>query len=444
MKTPIHICWLRRDLRLHDQAALFEALTSGPTVALFIFDRDILDRLEDRDDARVQFIHQTLNALGAAIAAAGGTLITRYGRPMDVWKSLLEEFPIAAVYANHDYEPYAIQRDQDIKTLLNQRGIGFHTFKDQVIFEKDEVLSATGKPYTVYTPYSKTWLKKLENSYYLKSYPTEKYFHHWHSMPLHHGVVPLEAMGFKTVPTSFPSVVPPVERIKKYEETRNYPALDATSHLGIHLRFGTLSVRQLAAQTAELSHTYLKELIWREFFAQILWHFPKVVNHAFKPAYDQIPWRQAPEDFAAWCEGKTGYPLVDAGMRELAATGFMHNRVRMITGSFLTKHLLIDWRLGEAWFARKLLDFDLASNNGNWQWVAGTGCDAAPYFRVFNPDSQAETFDNKAAYIAKWVPEYTSLSYQSHRIVNHAFARQRALDTYKMALKGEPDPNGQP
>lgn len=444
MQTPLHICWLRRDLRLHDQAALFEALKSGPTVALFIFDREILDRLEDRDDARVQFIHQTLNQLALDIAAAGGTLITRYGHPLTVWKTLLEEFPIAAVYANHDYEPYAIQRDKDIKTLLNQRGIGFHTFKDQVIFEKDEVLSATGKPYTVYTPYSKTWLKKLENTYYLKSYPTEKYFHHWHRMPLHHGVVPLEVMEFKSVPTRFPSVVPPVERIKKYEETRNYPALDATSHLGIHLRFGTLSVRQLAAQTAALSHTYLKELIWREFFAQILWHYPKVVQHAFKPAYDNIAYRNAPEDFAAWCEGKTGYPLVDAGMRELAATGFMHNRVRMVTGSFLTKHLLIDWRLGEAWFARKLLDFDLASNNGNWQWVAGTGCDAAPYFRIFNPDSQAQTFDGKAAYIAKWVPEYQSLTYQSQRIVPHAFARQRALDTYKMALKGEPGPGDQP
>ncbi len=432
-KKEIAICWLRRDLRLDDQAALFHALKSGaPVLAVFIFDKTILDRLENKKDKRVVFIYEQIEKIQKQLIKLGSSMLCYYDQPIDAWKKLLNEFTVKAVYTNHDYEPYAIARDVEIEHLLNQHGIEFNTYKDQVIFEKSEVTKEDGLPYTVYTPYSKKWLQKLDASF-LKSYPTEKYFNHF--LPLKPFAIPsLAAMGFAKLKVDFPASDIPENIIHNYGAHRNFPGVPGTSHIGLHLRFGTISIRKLAIQALRLSAVFLNELCWREFYMTILWHFPHVVNGAFKKQYDKIQWRNNTNEFERWCNGQTGYPIVDAGMRELNETGYMHNRVRMIVASFLTKHLLIDWRWGEAYFASKLLDFELSSNNGGWQWAAGSGCDAAPYFRIFSPSEQTKKFDPDFKYIRKWVPEFEDFSYPKP-IVDHKMARERCLNVYKAALQ---------
>lgn len=429
-KVVIH--WFRRDLRLDDNAALYHALQSGlPVVPVFIFDRAILDLLEDKADLRVNFIHHRLTELHAQLEQMGSSLDVRYGTVEECWQQLCDDYAVSAVYTNHDYEPYARQRDEAMHLFFRQREISFHTFKDQVIFEKDEVVKDDGKPYTVYTPFSRKWMAKLTDAD-LASYPTEKHFKAFHSART--GKIPgLSAMGFKKTATAFPPSKTEENIIRHYGETRDIPSVHGTSHLSVHFRFGTISIRKAARRARPLSFAWLNELCWREFYMMILWHFPHVARSAFKPAYDHIPWRNNEAEFAAWCEGRTGYPIVDAGMRELNTTGYMHNRVRMIVASFLTKHLLIDWRWGEAYFARKLLDFDLSANNGGWQWAAGSGCDAAPYFRIFNPYEQTKKFDPAFKYIRKWVPEFESASYPAP-IVDHKLARERCLAAYKKGL----------
>ncbi len=427
------IFWFRRDFRLDDNAGLYHALKNHTNVLpIFMFDQNILDKLEDKKDARLSFIHHAIGQLKTSLQELGSDLIVLYGKPLSLWDSIVQEHDIDAVYTNHDYEPYALERDGAVKELLQEKGIEFHTFKDQCIFEKSEITKADGKPYTVFTPYSKKWKAKL-NDFYLKAYPTEKYFEHFEKRSKAEPIISLEAMGFEATDIPLPTKEVSKAVFVQYGEKRNFPATRGTSRLGTHLRFGLISVRKLAAYTKGLSETYLNELIWRDFYMMILHHFPHIVGNAFKPKYDQIEWRKDEGDFQKWCEGKTGYPIVDAGMRELNATGYMHNRVRMIVASFLTKHLLLDWRWGEAYFAKKLLDFELASNNGGWQWAAGTGCDAAPYFRVFNPYTQTEKFDKQLQYIKKWVPEFQDFSYPKP-IVEHKFARERALERYKEGL----------
>jgi deoxyribodipyrimidine photo-lyase len=442
--------WFRRDLRLEDNAGLYHALRSGqPVLPVFIFDRHILDGLADRADARVTFLYQTIVELKSALEERNSTLLVEYGTPETVWPLLLERYPDArAVYTNRDYEPYATERDTDIQQLLNRKGLQWRSSKDHVIFEKDEVLKDDSKPYTVFTPYSKKWRTRLAarpadsafltaseglpSSFYLSSYPTLKYESSFLKTPPV-SYPALESMGFTT--SSIP--IPPNEVargvIQNYNKTRDYPGQAGSSRLGIHFRFGTISIREKARRAQRLNDTYLNELIWRDFYSQILAHFPHVTHQAFRPEYDRIVWRNVPGEFERWKEGTTGYPLVDAGMRELRATGYMHNRVRMVTASFLSKHLLTDWRLGEAWFAEHLLDYDLASNVGGWQWAAGCGTDAAPYFRIFNPTEQAKKFDPQLQYIRKWVPEYGTPAYPAP-VVDHVFARNRCLATYRAAL----------
>lgn len=430
----VSLCWLRRDLRLSDNAALYHALRSGyPVVPVFVFDTNILDDLEDKADRRLQFIHDALQSIQSELQQFNSTLDIFHGTPEEAFLHWLKQYDVKAVYANHDYEPYARARDTAVGALLKAHHIPFHTYKDQVIFEKDEVIKDNGEPYTVFTPYSKKWLAKLDD-FYLRSYPAEKYHRHFHQQ----SIIPLPSLhsiGFEETARQFPGNTPGDALIRHYDKTRDYPAQDGTSRLSVHLRFGTISIRALARKAKQLNETYLKELIWREFYQMILWHFPHVVAGSFRPEYDKIRWRNNEKEFERWCNGETGYPIVDAGMRELNATGFMHNRVRMITASFLTKHLLIDWRWGEAWFARKLLDYDLASNNGGWQWAAGSGCDAAPYFRVFNPTLQTAKFDKDLRYIRKWVPEVDDMAYITSAIMPHEVARKRALEVYGHALK---------
>lgn len=432
--SAVNIMWFRRDLRLTDNAALYHALKAGlPVVPVFIFDRHILDKLEDKADRRVEFIHAALQDMQQQLQAMGSTMHVYYGFADAVWSQILNDYAVANVFTNHDYEPYALERDAAVQQMLAAKNIGFHTYKDQVIFEQDEVLKDDGKPYTVFTPYSKKWKAKL-NAFYLKAYPTEKYFAAFLQQEAK-PIPSLESMGFQQVDKPFPARLLKAELIKKYKDQRDIPAIEGTSRLGVHLRFGTLSIRKLAAYAEPLSEGFLNELIWRDFYHMILWHFPQVgKGQAFKPQYDLIQWRNNEAEFKAWCEGNTGYPIVDAGMRELNETGFMHNRVRMIVASFLTKHLLIDWRWGEAYFAQKLLDFDLAANNGGWQWAASSGCDAAPYFRVFNPTLQTQKFDPQLKYVRKWVPEFESLTKYVPPIVNHEMARKRVLEVYKQAL----------
>ncbi len=436
MFPSVNIFWFRRDLRLHDNAALYHALKEGrPVVPVFIFDRSILDKLEDKDDRRVEFIHKALHDLQEQLAGMGSTLEVYYGFPPEVYKKLLSKYSFEKVFTNHDYEPYAQERDAAIGNLLSEAGASLYSFKDQVIFEKDEILKDDGKPYTVFTPYSRRW-KSVLNDFYLKSYPTEKYFSHFYKQTVK-TLPSLEEMGFKKTGLPFPSKVFEKDIISHYKERRDYPAIKGTSRLSVHLRFGTISIRELAKVAVSLNESFLNELIWRDFYHMILWHFSQVgKGKAFKPEYDLIAWRNNEKEFDEWCNGMTGYPIVDAGMRELNATGFMHNRVRMITASFLTKHLLIDWRWGEAYFARKLLDFDLAANNGGWQWAAGSGCDAAPYFRIFNPALQTEKFDKNLEYIRHWVPELEGFSYLKP-VVEHDFARKRCLEVYSKVLKKE-------
>jgi deoxyribodipyrimidine photo-lyase len=432
--TPVNVFWFRRDLRLHDNAGLSHALNSGrPVLPVFIFDRDILGMLEDEDDRRVEFIHAALLDMQEALAGIGSTLDVRYGRPLDVFRDLLQAYSVEGVFTNHDYEPYARRRDGEVARLLESAGASLHTFKDQVLFEKDEVLKDDGGPYTVFTPYSRKWQKVLSEKG-IPQFASEKSLENIYRQPAL-PIPSLGSMGFRPAGLSFPSKTVRDELFARYGDDRNFPSLPATSRLGVHLRFGTISIRRLARKASSLSPVFLNELVWRDFYHMILWHFPQVgEGKAFKPAYDLIKWRNNEEEFDAWCRGMTGYPIVDAGMRELSATGFMHNRVRMITASFLSKHLLVDWRWGEAWFARKLLDFDLAANNGGWQWAAGSGCDAAPYFRIFNPRLQTEKFDRKLEYIRHWVPEFGQPGYPPP-IVQHELARKRCLEVYGAALK---------
>ncbi|RQO30115.1 deoxyribodipyrimidine photolyase [Taibaiella sp. KBW10] len=431
----ITIFWHRRDLRLEDNAGLYYALRHHKNVLpIFIFDRNILEALEDKTDARVSFIHESVCALSEQYKQWHSGIETFYDTPLAVLERLQQEYHIEAVYTNEDYEPYAQRRDTQVKEWCLRNKIIFQQYKDQVVFAKAEVVKSDGSPYTIFTPYSKAWKKKL-NPFYLKPYPVTKYCAQLYRTERAKEVFPLADMGFKPTPITLPGTKITVSQIQAYEATRNFPFLDqSTTLLGIHLRFGTLSIRKLVQHVQAISETFLNELIWREFFQTILWHFPKVVHQSFKPQYDHIVWRNNETEFNLWCTGKTGYPLVDAGMRELNATGHMHNRVRMLVASFLVKDLLIDWRWGEAYFATKLLDYELAANNGNWQWAAGCGCDAAPYFRVFNPALQQQKFDPDFIYIKKWVPEYGTKAY-SEPIVDHAKAKDRCIKAFKEALQ---------
>ena len=427
----IHIHWFRRDLRIEDHRALYEAAKFGkPILPLFIFDTHILNALSDKKDRRVHFIHHTLTEIKARLEEVGATLCVKFGDPIDVWKLLAEEYNIASVTVVRDYEPYAQERDQEINSFFNERRIQFKGYKDQVIFEKSEIVKGDQGYYSVFTPYSKQWKHSLhddhirnyevDRSAFLKTDPL--------SMPS------LEEMGFSPTDESlFPASDVQESIIAHYDQTRDIPSIEGTSRLGVHLRFGTVSIRRLVREYKDLNETFLNELIWREFYQMTLYHNPESVNKAIKPKYDNIIWENNEEHFAAWCAGKTGYPLVDAGMRELNTTGYMHNRIRMLTASFLTKHLLIDWRWGERYFAEKLLDFDLAANVGGWQWAAGCGNDASPYFRIFNPYIQQKKFDPDNLYVKRFVPEFNTPSYPQP-IVDHAEARLRALDRYKMIL----------
>lgn len=428
-----NIFWFRRDLRLHDNAGLYHALRSGlPVRAIFIFDTEILDRLENKSDKRLVFIHQQLEKINAELQKIGSRLDTYYGKPLDVWKKICLETKVSGVFTNHDYEPYARERDETIRQYLKDHGISFSTHKDQVIFEKNDVVKDDGSPYTVFTPFMKRWKMILaEDSF--QSFSTENYFENFLSADPK-PILSLEQIGFKNTHVLFPSHFLKEQLIRDYEKTRDIPGIPGTSRISIHLRFGTVSPRELFRYAWSLSEKWVNELIWREFYMYILWHFPHVVNGAFKRQYDFLQWRNSETEFKSWCEGKTGYPIVDAGMRELNETGFMHNRVRMITATFLTKYLLVDWKWGEAYFAEKLLDYELASNNGGWQWSAGTGVDAAPYFRIFSMDEQTKRFDPELKYIQKWVPEFQDFSYPSP-IVDYTFARKRCLDFYKSSLK---------
>jgi len=428
----IIIFWFRRDLRFHDNAGLYYALKLGlPVLPVFIFDTDILDRLEDKNDRRVEFIYNTLKDLQVQLSKLKSVFIIKNNTPIKAFEELINEYQIEAVYTNHDYEPYAYQRDEEIKKLLQNNNIDFKTFKDQTIFEKSEILNLSNKPYTVFTPYSKKWKEKL-NSFYLKPYPTEKYFLNFvKNIPTK--FPELIEIGFNAVNEKFPEKEMKEDIVKNYTTQRNFPGKQGTSRLGIHLRFGTVSVREIASKAKELSETFLNELIWRDFYMMILYHFPYVENNSFRKEYDLIQWRNNMDEFQKWCDGKTGYPLVDAGMRELNQTGFMHNRVRMVTASFLVKHLLIDWRWGESYFAKKLLDYDLSANNGGWQWAAGCGTDAAPYFRIFNPSLQMDKFDVDRKYIQKWLTDIITGEYPAP-IINHTFARDRALKTFSSAV----------
>jgi deoxyribodipyrimidine photo-lyase len=434
VSQPVAIFWFRRDLRLEDNHGLLRALTSGlPVLPLFIFDREILSELP-RADARVGFIHQQLQEMDRILKTTGSGMQVYHGTPQEVFRALLSEHQVKAVFTNRDYEPYARKRDDEIEALLRDSGIPFHSFKDQVIFEMGEIAKENGDPYVVYTPYMKKWKSVFGAGAPGKPFPSEAHL----SGFLKGAGVPfpsLQEIGFTPSPLRVPAYNLSGTLVENYEKTRNLPALEGTSRLGPHLRFGTISIRQALEKALRAGNeTFWNELIWREFFMQILWHFPHTAREAFKKPYDRIAWRNREEDFERWKNGQTGYALVDAGMRQLNQTGYMHNRVRMLVASFLCKHLLIDWRWGEAYFAEKLLDYEMASNVGNWQWAAGSGVDAAPYFRIFNPMTQVEKFDREKRYIRQWVPEYGSPEYPP-MMVDHAMARKRCLETYKAALE---------
>jgi len=423
--------WFRRDLRLDDNAGLFHALSSREEVMpLFIFDSTILSQLPI-DDARVTFIHQQLEKIQEQLKSIGKSLAVFHGNPVEVFAKLISENKIEAIYTNHDYEPYARKRDLELYHLFKNHSIEFKTSKDQVIFEKSEVVKDDATPYVVYTPYSNKW-KYNFSKVILKNYNSEDYLTKikLHSYPF----LSLADIGFTTSSIKIPAYDISCSLIDNYEATRNFPSLDQTSHLGIYLRFGAVSIRKMIAKAVDSKNeTFLKELIWREFFMQILWHFPHTVTSSFRLKYDAITWQNNEDLFQKWCDGKTGYPFVDAGMRQLNTTGRMHNRVRMIVASFLCKHLLIDWRWGETYFALKLLDYEQSSNVGNWQWAAGSGVDAAPYFRIFNPSEQIKKFDKELVYIKKWIPEFGTSAYPEP-IVDHKEAREKCLRVYKDAV----------
>ncbi|WP_316635726.1 deoxyribodipyrimidine photo-lyase [uncultured Flavobacterium sp.] len=427
-KQKVTFFWFRRDLRLDDNVALFHALQSDyPVIPLFIFDEDILDNLP-KNDARVSFIYESLEKINQQLHAIDSSILIKKGKPLEIWKSLLSTYDIQQIYFNKDYEPFAIKRDFAIQELSKQNNIEAFSIKDHVIFEEKEITKSDGLPYTIYTPYKNKWLEKYHIMGQVPEYDTKPSLKNFARQQF--SFLDLSEIGFEK---SFIKILPHnLTQIANYKETRDFPALDSTSYLSPHLRFGTISIRKLVNWANKKNQTFLSELIWREFFIQILFSFPNCVNHNFKSAYDGIQWRNNEDDFKRWCSGTTGYPMVDAGMRQLNETGYMHNRVRMVTASFLCKHLLINWQWGEAYFAEKLLDFELASNVGNWQWAAGTGCDAAPYFRVFNPEIQQKKFDKDAIYIRKWIPEF-DLGY-NEPLIDHAFARDRAIATYKAGI----------
>ena len=428
----LSVFWFRRDLRLEDNTGLYQALSGpNPVLPVFIFDTNILSRLQNKNDRRVEFILQCLHKLNAALQQAGSSLLVLHGDPLTELSKLCNSSPVRSVYCNHDYEPYAIKRDQAVEQFCIKNNLHFKSYKDQCIFEKSEIVKDNGEPYTVFTPYSRKWKKKFFESEF-QSWPVAEKLK---NLANHKstGIPAIQDLGFMETGFDPPKLAVSDVLLKNYVLGRNFPAQNGTSRLSVHLRFGTVSIRKLATKAATHSEAWLNELIWRDFYMMILWHFPYVEQSAFKKEYNRIAWRNNEKEFKTWCEGNTGFPMVDAGMRELNATGFMHNRVRMITSSFLVKDLLIDWRWGEAYFAEKLNDFDLSANNGGWQWAAGSGCDAAPYFRIFNPAEQQKKFDPDHEYIKKWIPEFGSSAYPQP-MVDHAAARIRALTVYKEAL----------
>lgn len=427
MAEKVSIFWFRRDLRLEDNTGLMAALSSGlPVLPLFIFDKNITDDLK-HDDSRIGFIYDTLVQLNNKIASEGSCILIKSGTPLRVWKELTSSFNIGSVYFNKDYEPYAISRDSEVTVYLRKKGIETHGFKDQVVFEEKEILKPDGSPYTMFTPYKKAWLRKFTGSslFHNKAAPKGRFFKFKVPFPT------LRQLDFKT---SAQKIRPyDLSCVKDYDKYRDFPALDRTTFLGPHLRFGTVSIRTIAGKASDLNQVFLGELIWREFFMQVLFNFPHVVTGNFRSKYNNVSWRNNEQEFTRWCNGETGYPIVDAGMRQLNETGYMHNRVRMIAAGFLCKHLLTAWWYGEAYFAGKLNDYELSSNNGNWQWVAGTGCDAAQYFRVFNPSFQQKKFDAQNEYVRRWVPELNKSSYPKP-MVGHEYARQRAIDAYRTGI----------
>ncbi|WP_257656324.1 cryptochrome/photolyase family protein [Parapedobacter lycopersici] len=426
MKSNVSVFWFRRDLRLEDNVGLYQALSSGiPILPIFIFDPTILNKLENKKDRRVDYIHQAISTINTELRVFTARLNTFNGNPLDVFKMLSEKYAVQGVFCNRDYEPQAIKRDTEICQFFNERSVPFKAFKDQVIFDKNDVLKNDGTSYTVYTPYSKKWKELLTAKDYKLHNPDYANFFRQEFAEIHS----LSEIGFEKTDFTFEKPELDASTIDEYDKFRDYPAIQRTTQLSVALRFGTISIRKCVAFALNHNQTWLNELIWREFFMQILYHFPKVVKQSFKAKYDTIKWRNNEREYEKWCEGKTGYPIVDAGMRQLNQTGFMHNRVRMIVASFLCKHLLIDWRWGEVYFAQKLNDYDLSANNGNWQWAAGSGCDAAPYFRVFNPALQTEKFDKKLEYIKKWLPEFGTDAYPE-QMLEHSFARERALKVY--------------
>ncbi|MGB3343876.1 MAG: deoxyribodipyrimidine photo-lyase [Aequorivita sp.] len=433
MKDKINVFWFRRDLRLDDNIGFYYALRGKLRVLpIFIFDSYILQELPT-EDTRVSFIFENLQKMRKQLQENGSGIAFYHGKPLEVFKEITADFDIKNVIANHDYEPYGRERDKNIEEFLSEKQIGFYSYKDQVIFEKDEIVKADGKPYLVYTPYMKVWKEEFKKDLPLKDYDPKAHFKNlFISSKLPN--LTLSDLGFQKSTIEIRNFDLSSNLIQDYENKRNIPSLDATSHLGPHLRFGTVSIRRVIKRAiSEKNEIFWQELIWREFFMQILWHFPETVSFAFKKKYDRIEWRNNEEEFLKWREGKTGFPLVDAGMRQLNATGYMHNRVRMVVASFLSKHLLIDWRWGEAYFAEKLLDYELSSNVGNWQWAAGCGVDAAPYFRIFNPSTQLEKFDKEYTYVKQWIPEFETEAYPE-KMVDHKEARERCLRIYRAAI----------
>ncbi len=424
------IFWFRRDLRLHDNIALFHALQHQNVQAIFIFDDNILSDLKDKYDARVSFIYHQLQKINSQLLAVNATLQVFHGKPLEIFKQLVDNQDITKVFCNEDYEPYAIKRDFEVKQFLATKNVHFQSFTDHIVFHPNEVKKDDNSPYTVFTPYSKKWKLKLANTT-IQDFPSENFHHNFCTEKFDFPT--LQSIGFEKSTIKIPEYNLTENLIKNYHLQRDFPSLEATSHLSVHLRFGTISIRKIVKFAKERNEIFLNELIWREFFIQILYHFPTVIHQSFKPKYDAIQWKNNAHYFECWKQGKTGFPIVDAGMRELNARGFMHNRVRMIVANFLCKILQIDWRLGEAYFAEKLLDFELASNNGNWQWSSSSGCDASPYFRIFNPDLQTEKFDKDFYYIKKWVKEWNTLEYPAP-IVDIKTARNATLQMYKNAL----------
>jgi deoxyribodipyrimidine photo-lyase len=429
-KKKINIVWFRRDLRLNDNTALTHALDAGlPVLMIFIFDAAVIDELQI-DDPRISFIYKTLSELNTELRKYGSSLLVKKGEPENVWEELIRVHDINSVYINKDYEPYAISQDLKIEALLREKDIKLCRFKDQVIFEEKEIIKSDNTPYTLFTPYKKKWLQKFFSTGIPRSNPPiaakPNFLNEIFPFPS------IEELGF--IRSSQKVRAFDLSVIGKYDKYRDFPAMDKTSYLGPHLRYGTISIRRIIEISAGENAVFLSELIWRDFFMQILFNFPNVVTGNFRSKYDHVPWRNNESEFEKWCHGQTGYPIVDAGMRQLNESGYMHNRVRMITAGFLCKHLLIDWRWGEAYFAEKLLDYDLSSNNGNWQWAAGTGCDAAQYFRVFSPYYQQKRFDRNTEYIRIWVPEVDKPGY-SKPIVDHDFARKRVIEAYKSSFR---------